>query len=217
MSQHGAIAEQKRVLRHQTAQADLNTEMLQNLPTSSPKKAGNGLYLRKHYFHDTVFTPSAAPGCFSHLLHHREVILQRSLAPQIPGSKENFPGKLAQAGIKHRMAWLKGISGWDQSRRHVAQVSSAASVSPTSDKVFRTTCPGAAAAAPRLPRPISAWFTHHANSSPIRLSCLEAISTYTSDIWSIFYALQLRSRHSPCVATSPFHLTSPFAKALVPI
>lgn len=46
------------------------------------------------------------------------VVLQSSLALHIAGSKEEFPGRLAQAWMRHRMAWLRGISGQDQTRRH---------------------------------------------------------------------------------------------------
>lgn len=133
------------------------------------------------------------PFCSSEAASATSCTPRGNFAAQIAGSKEGFPGELAQAGLKHRMARLRGISGRDQSRG-AAQVSRAASVSPTSDKALGTACPGATAR--RLPRPISAGLMHHANSSPRRLSCLEAISTYTSNIWSICYALQLRSRHS---------------------
>lgn len=136
---------------------------------------------------------------------------------QAESSRRGFPWKAGSVSNKARDCSAEGdiglkIKPGDTFPRSATQQTWA----HTSDKLFRTTCPRDAAAPLLLPRPVSAWLMHYANSSHIRLSCLEAISTYTSDILNIFYALQLRSRHSPCTSTSPFHLVSPLRRRSFP-
>lgn len=82
----------------------------------------------KHCFLPPSSSQTASAAC----LHHPRggaAALPTTTKPGQKAAVQDSPERPAQFQIMHRIALPRGISGWDQTRRHVPQVSNTASVS----------------------------------------------------------------------------------------